>query len=288
MSCNRFDRNELFFGKEGQKKLRDAIVAVVGIGGLGLHVVQQLSFKGVGTLILIDDEELDGSNKNRYVGSFHDDPVPGTRKVDVGARLAHSIDPEIKVIRVFNTMLSDEAFAAMKRANYVFGCVDNDGSRFVINEFSQAYCLPYIDLASDILPGEPIIYGGRIAVSWYGNGCLHCMDILDMEAVKLELESPDLKRQREEIYGVSKASLSERGPSVVSINGVVASQGVVEFMAGVTGLREPFKLINYRGHLGTMTVSKDAPASDCYYCKVARGMREKAGVERYIKKNVAA
>ena len=78
MNNTRFDRNILFFGKEGQKRLSNASVAVVGVGGLGTHVVQQLALLGVGGLVLIDSEELDDTNRNRYVGVRHDDPVPGT------------------------------------------------------------------------------------------------------------------------------------------------------------------------------------------------------------------
>ena len=100
MSNTRFDRNILFFGREGQERLSDANVAVVGIGGLGSHVVQQLALLGVGRLILIDSEELDDTNRNRYIGARHDDPVPGTPKVAIGQRLAHEINPQINVLAI--------------------------------------------------------------------------------------------------------------------------------------------------------------------------------------------
>jgi tRNA A37 threonylcarbamoyladenosine dehydratase len=64
MGSNRFDRNERFFGKEGQEKIRASRVAIVGVGGLGTHVVQQLSLLGVGGLALIDGEEVDHTNRN--------------------------------------------------------------------------------------------------------------------------------------------------------------------------------------------------------------------------------
>ena len=56
MNEERFDRNIRFFGKQGQARLRSASVAIVGVGGLGLHVAQQLAHLGVGALTLIDDE----------------------------------------------------------------------------------------------------------------------------------------------------------------------------------------------------------------------------------------
>ena len=76
----RFDRNEWLFGKVGQRILRQSRVAVVGVGGLGTHVVQQLSLLGVGAIDLIDHEDLDATNRNRYIGAWHSDPIPGYRR----------------------------------------------------------------------------------------------------------------------------------------------------------------------------------------------------------------
>ena len=88
MSDNRFDRQIRLFGKEGQAKIEAARVAVVGIGGLGSHVVQQLALLGVRHLALIDSQELDETNLNRFIGARFDDPIPGSRKVDIGERMA--------------------------------------------------------------------------------------------------------------------------------------------------------------------------------------------------------
>ena len=100
MDNDRFDRNMRFFGKEGQERLGAAKVAVVGIGGLGTHVVQQLALLGVGQLSLIDPQDLDRTNFNRYIGVRYDDPVPGTFKVDLGARMVEQINPRIEVIKI--------------------------------------------------------------------------------------------------------------------------------------------------------------------------------------------
>ena len=94
---DRFDRNMRFFGKDGQDEIAKAHVAIVGIGGLGTHVVQQLSLLGIGHLTLIDNEELDVTNLNRYVGVRHSDPITGTMKVIIGERTAKEINPNIKV-----------------------------------------------------------------------------------------------------------------------------------------------------------------------------------------------
>jgi len=279
---DRYDRNIRFLGKQGQEILRAANAAIIGVGGLGSHVVQQLSFLGIGGLILIDNEELDGTNLNRYIGARYDDPIPGTRKVDLGERIANSIDPSIRVTKVFGPLLSKQSFEEIIKADYVFGCVDNDSTRFVLNVLCSAYCLPYFDLASDINSGPPLSYGGRVIVAWDGSGCLYCADVLDMKEVQRELDDPSVIRERDAIYGVSRSLLAEVGPSVVSVNGVIASLAVTEFTVGITGIRTPRTHLNYHGHLGKVTDSRDQPQADCYYCKKIRGSREEADIKRYI------
>lgn len=109
-----------------------------------------------------------------------------------------------------------------------------------------------------------------------------------MDEAQQELGGPGARKLREAIYGVDKDHLGRVGPSVVSINGVVASLAVTEFMLGVTGVREMLRLILYRGEMGKVLVSQDSRQSDCYYCKAVWGLGERADVQRYIRAGVGA
>lgn len=286
MDSQRFSRQEQLFGEKGQKKISASCVSIVGIGGLGTHVVQQLSLLGVEHLILIDNEELDKTNTNRYIGARYTDPIPGKLKTDIGERIAHEINPDIKVEMVQDSVVSKEAFKFIKKSNYVFGCLDNDGARFILNELCSAYSIPYFDIATDILPENPSKYGGRVCVAWDGHGCLYCYDEIDQTVVSQYLENSLEKQLRQDLYGISKDLLGETGPSVVSINGVVASIGVTEFMLGVTGIRKPKGLSTYWGNRGIVTIQATdsyIPHKDCYYCGSLRGKRDEANIERYLR-----
>jgi molybdopterin/thiamine biosynthesis adenylyltransferase len=278
----RSDRNIGFFGKKGQDQLRAAKVAVVGGGGLGSHVCQQLAYLGVGEIRPIDYEELDITNLNRYVTAYADDPVPGSKKVDLCERLIKRIDPTIVVRKIHAPLRSAEAFEAIRTADYVFGCLDNEGSRLILTELCSAYPRPYFDLATEIVPGDEPSYGGRVCVAWDGDGCLVCLDEIDLQEAQRDLASSAAKRDLQTIYGVSAGMLDNKGPSVVSINGVVASLGVTEFMLMATGIRAPRRLLTYRGHLGIVAANADKPAPECYYCRGLRGLKEAAGTERYL------
>lgn len=282
---DRFDRNERLFGAAGQAQLRATTVAVVGVGGLGTHVVQQLALLGVGALNLVDGEEVDLTNRNRYVGVRHDDPIPGTPKVDIGERIICEIDPRIAVTKVQKSLLTEEGFAAVKQADHVFGCLDSDGIRLVLVELCSAYSRPLFDLASDVPPredGEPLRYGGRVVFA-NGRDCPVCLGQIDVAEAQLDLAGDQARAERDRLYGIERRDLAEAGPSVASLNGVVASLAVTEFMVEVTGLRAANRVLTYRGHIGGVSLRTDAPRPGCYYCTHVHGRGVAADVERYLR-----
>ena len=279
---NRFERQERLFGKDGQDRLRDTTGVVVGAGGVGGFVILELALLGVGSITVIDPEELDETNKNRYPTARDDDPVPGSLKVDLAERLVKSINPKIHVQKIPFSLFSRQAIDGLIRAHAIFGGLDDEGARLVLNEISAAYEKPYIDVASDVIHGDPPEYGGRIVVNWDGQGCLVCRGLLDVAEAQAALAGESGAQLRRVLYGVDRELLGRSGPSVASINAVVASLAVTEFMVAVTGLRKPQPLLTYHGRTGKVTTNTDLPAPDCYYCKAVRGQRERADVLRYI------
>jgi molybdopterin/thiamine biosynthesis adenylyltransferase len=285
---SRFDRNIRFFGAEGQARLRNAKVTIIGAGGVGSHVLQQLAFLGVGSICVVDAEQLADTNRNRYVTCQFSDPVPGSPKVEIAERLIRGIDPNVRVAKIQDSLVSETAFRAVIDSDYVFGCVDSEGARLILTELCAAYGRPYFDIASDIEAGEQSRYGGRVCIAQRGASCLVCLGQLDMDEAQRELGGPEARRLHQAIYGVRATDLNKTGPSVVSINGAVASLGVTEFLLEVTGIRAARRLLTYRADLGKVLVSKDEPRSDCYYCKGIWGSRGGADVERYLRSDVGA
>ena len=282
----RFARNIALCGAEGPQRLLATRVAGVGVGGLGSHVVQQLAFLGIGHFTLVEPEELDMTNRNRYIGSHWDDPVPGTPKVDIAERLIRAIDPDVSILKVPTSLLTEQAFAAVRQCQWVFGCLDDDAIRLVLTELCLAYRLRLVDLASDVDrdPDSGAIhdYGGRVCVCQDGNGCLMCMGTIDPREAARQFEGDGAWRDWESIYGVEKSVLDGTGPSVVSINGVIASLGVTEFMVAVTDLRPPQRHLVYHGRLGKVTVPEEPPVAKCWYCRSVFGAGAAAEVERYL------
>ncbi len=91
-----FSRTELLFGSEAMEKLKNARVAVFGVGGVGGHVVEALARSGVGALDLIDNDTVALSNLNRQIIATHS--TVGRNKVDVAKERVLDINPECKVV----------------------------------------------------------------------------------------------------------------------------------------------------------------------------------------------
>ncbi|MCI9063591.1 MAG: tRNA threonylcarbamoyladenosine dehydratase [Clostridia bacterium] len=88
---NQFSRTELLIGKEGIEKLKNAKVAVFGIGGVGSYTVEALARAGVGHLIIVDFDKYDITNINRQLGATHS--TIGKYKTDIMKERILDINP---------------------------------------------------------------------------------------------------------------------------------------------------------------------------------------------------
>lgn len=276
----RYVRQVALFGAEGQRKIEGSTVAIIGLGGLGSHVVQQLAYLGVRTLSLIDDDVVSESNLNRLIGATPDDI--GIPKIDIAARLAEAILPGINV-SLHPSKHDDEAcLPDLQASTAVFGCIDDEPSRLNLLERCSELGVPYLDAATDvILPrdeGGELAYGGRACFNFATGGCLSCLDQLDQEELRVASMTADQRRAHDEIYGINRELLDGGGPAVVSLNGVVASLAVTEFLVWVTGLREPQRVLTYAADIGGVRVNIDKPKESCPYCSTWQRIRSE--VER--------
>lgn len=270
---DRFDRQRRIFGEEGQNRLRQTKVGIVGCSGLGSFTALELAYLGVGKLVLVDPDGLEDSNRNRLVGAWstHEE---GAAKVSILGELVNRIDPSVDVEFHPTPFESHDAQIALVSVDVVMGCVDHDGPRFKINEFCCRHGLPLIDAASDtFLEDGRVLFGGRVCVATQTSGCLSCFGVLDQDEIREYLSTEEQKTDRESIYGVPTSALNRSGPSVITVNGVVASLAVTEMMALLTEIRKPIPHQDWRGHdcyLGPVSDRVD----DCYYC----GLRPKIGI----------
>jgi molybdopterin-synthase adenylyltransferase len=268
MDQERFDRQIRLFGRAGQERIADTYATIVGAGGTGGHVGQQLVFLGVRKFGIIDADHATKTSRNRLIGMRPGDAAAKTPKVSIAERTIREIDQDVEITVVNDSFVSEAGAAELTKATAIFGCMDRDGARLLLNEFACAYDKPYFDLATDTATDAGrVSFGGRLVVRTGGDACLYCLDQLDRQAVRRDLSSPERREEEDNMYGVSRDALGETGPSVVSLNGIIASLAVTEFMIFKTGVpRLPKRLLRYDGVRGIVNEPKDPPRPDCPYC----------------------
>jgi len=266
---DRYDRQVRLFGDDGQRRIADCTVGIVGLGGLGSHVAQQLAYLGTTTYTLVDPDVVDTSNLNRLIGATSSDASSSVPKVVVADRLIRTVQEAAEIQRIEAPIESAEAVDALGSVDVAFGCVDGDAPRLQLTDLCSRARRPYVDIASEVAP-DGSWYGGRMVWNDAGTGCLVCRGELDQHVLARAQMSEEQRQADDRIYGVRRGDLGGAGPAVVSVNGVMASLAVTEFMVWVTGLRAPVGFLTYRGDLGSVTRRTDPPSPRCYYCQVLR------------------
>ncbi|HUC36465.1 MAG TPA: ThiF family adenylyltransferase [Acidimicrobiales bacterium] len=226
-----FDRQVLALGRDGQRLIRGLRVGVVGAGGLGSHVVQQLVHLGAGHIVVVDPDRVTVTNLSRLVGASRLDVMLRRKKTRLVRRLARRTGRMTAITEISESVETREAAESLLRCDVVFGCTDNQVSRTILNVIAFQYYTPVMDLGVELQTTGAM--GGRVTWLAPGGACLWCMGVLDAERVRVEQLTPEL-RADEEARGYIQG-LDEPAPAVVSINGVVASLAVTEMLARFTG-----------------------------------------------------
>lgn len=267
---DRFDRQIRAFGAEGQAVLGKLTVAVIGLGGTGSIVAQQLAHLGVGRFVLVDHDAVDTTNLNRLLGATPQDV--GLPKVQVAERAIKAINPAA-VCEIHVGDVTDSALAArLTEVDFIFGCTDSMASRAVLNQLAYQYLIPVIDMGVAIRVEADRLASvtGRAQMLAPGLGCLVCGDGIDGQQVRWEMMSP--AQRRADPY-FENASVPQ--PAVMPLNGVVTSAAVAMFLSAVTSYPGEARLLHYDGMRGSVRPQLLSPRPRCIVCStegaLARG-----------------
>lgn len=259
-------RQILALGAQGHARLRAARIGVVGLGGTGSHVAQQLLHLGVGTIVATDPDHVESSNLSRLVGARMTDAQAATSKADVVRRVAQEVGGFTHLDSSESDVVDDVVARDLAgRVDLIFGCTDTAWSRLVLNALSFAYGVPVIDLGVELQAQGSM--GGRVTIAGPDAGCLWCTGLIDERRLRAEQSPPALRDAQRVLGYVPDLDVPE--PSVVSINGVVASLAVTEVLDRLVHFRPasalPASMLIYR--LADGTVRRVAAQSGgCSFC----------------------
>jgi adenylyltransferase/sulfurtransferase len=154
-------------GLEGQAKLRDARVVLIGAGGLGSPAALYLAAAGVGTLGIVDFDLVDPSNLQRQI--LHGTSGIGTPKIDSARERLRDVNPHVQIEAFGEKLTSANALAILREFDIVVDGSDNFPTRYLVND-------------ACVLLGKPNVYGsvfrfdGQVSVFYAKQGpCYRCL-----------------------------------------------------------------------------------------------------------------
>ncbi|MGH2912655.1 MAG: molybdopterin-synthase adenylyltransferase MoeB [Solirubrobacteraceae bacterium] len=227
---DRYSRHLLIpeIGTEGQQKLLDAKVLLLGAGGLGSPTALYLAAAGVGTLGIVDDDDVDLSNLQRQV--IHSTQRIGVPKVDSAEESIHALNPDVNVIKYPVRLDASNIMDIISGYDVIVDGVDNFPTRYLLNDATVRLKIPVVSASilgfdgqlSVFKPYEGPCYRclfrepppAELAPSCGANGVLGVlpgtMGLLQAtEVVKLILDIGDPAIGRLLLYDALSATLSE-------------------------------------------------------------------------------
>ena len=227
-------------GVPGQRALLDATVTVVGAGGLGSPVVMYLAAAGVGTIVIIDDDDVDVSNLQRQ--PIHSMQDVGKPKVSSAAHFVSELDPDVTIIEAGHRLGTTNATALLEGATVIVDASDNFATRYAINDAAVALGIPVVFASVYAMEGQVAVFDAN-------NGpCYRC----------IFPEPPD---------GSIPLDCTTIGV-LGSITGVLGSLQTTEAIKLITGAGDPLtgKLLLYDAAAASFTTLRIAKDPTCPTC----------------------
>lgn len=226
-----YDRQIRLFGEAGQALLARLRVGIVGLGGAGSMLSQGLAHLGVGTIVGLDRDVVDGSNRPRVVGALPSD-VDSTAKVAVAERVARAIRPEIEFVGLRGDVVEPQVASALLGCDVLFLAADSMQARHVVNAIAHQYLIPCIQVGAKVTSTEDQQIADVFSVSRVvgpGGICMWCAGLID--ATRLQEESLTDSERKAFAY-VDEVP----APSVYTLNAMSTAIGLNDFLFMMTAL----------------------------------------------------
>jgi hypothetical protein len=266
------DRQIRVFGERAQATLRSLRVGIVGLGGTGSIIAQQLVHLGARSFTLIDADTIEASNLNRVANATLSDI--GRPKVEVAAGYIKRIAVDCEVTEIVGDVMKAPVAHNLVDVDVIFACTDSHGSRAVIQQVAYQFLIPCIDMGVIIaVESTRISYVfGRVQLLAAGLACLTCSGLLNSDQVRRDMMTPFERQADPYIAGDREA---EPAPAVMSLNGTVSSLAVTMLLATFVGFPANGRHWLYDALSPRLRSVEAEPAENCYICSrtgaLARG-----------------
>lgn len=160
---NQYSRHLILneIGEDGQKRLKNSRVLVIGAGGLGCPILQYLTAAGVGTIGIIDHDKVEQSNLQRQVLFSHEDI--GQFKVEAAVKRLANLNPYVNFVPYVERLTNQNAISIFKNFDIIVDGSDNFPTRYLVNDAA-------------VISEKPLVFGsifkfeGQVSVFNYKSG----------------------------------------------------------------------------------------------------------------------
>jgi adenylyltransferase/sulfurtransferase len=163
----RYKRQILLFGEEGQEKLKKAHIFIAGAGGLGSPISIYLAVAGIGTITMVDRDMVELTNLNRQI--LHYDRDIGKKKIVSAEEKLTAINPDITIRVIDTTIDAANVTRLVGRADGIVDAMDNFPTRYLLNETAVKKKIP---LFHGAIRG---LYGQATTIIPGTTPCLRCI-----------------------------------------------------------------------------------------------------------------
>ena len=157
-------------GEQGQQKILEATVLIIGMGGLGSPAAMYLAAGGVGKLVIVDYDIVEASNLQRQI--IHTDDRIGENKVDSAEQGIKALNPGCEVEAINYQVDGDELKALIDSVDIVLDCCDNFPTRFEVNRLCVETATPLVSGAAIRMEGQLMSYQPRHELAPVTSACI--------------------------------------------------------------------------------------------------------------------
>lgn len=224
------DRQVRALGASAQIQLESLEIGIVGLGGTGSAIAEQLVRMGIKKLQIVDHDKFEPSNWSRFYGSTWKDTLKTNYKVDIIHSHLREINPNIDLKKIKKSVMTKEALKSLSNCDIIFSCLDRHAPRAVLNELSYQCFIPLIDVGVGLVKDHKNIIGGTARATVVGPElpCLLCQEIVRPDIITAEHLFPaEYESRRAEGY---VNNLDQTVPSVISYTTLASSLGLMLFL----------------------------------------------------------
>lgn len=261
------------FGEGTTRRLNKMKIGIVGASGTGSPTIEQLARLGVGELVIVDGDHIEHRNLNRILFATAEHANNKALKVDAAEDDLTRKGLGTKVTSVPTSISDPQALRELSTCDILFGCVDTQYGRFILNLLSTHYLIPLFDLgvlldAVTDGPGRGTIKDilGTVHYIVPGRSSLISREVISLAEVAAEgLHAKDPVAAKQQVVDRYIKGLQVRRPAVVSVNMFASALAVNDFLARLHPYRKGpnADVAAIEFSLGELRLTADEELDDC-------------------------